>query len=102
MIKTGKTKEEQSFLSKFLLCSLRMIERKKKKNKEKKRKTSIYVNERTAFLLFYFFLSIFTLVSDVFEKKSAKKPNTFRYVKTKENEVQMFISDITCQNSAHI
>jgi hypothetical protein len=69
-------------------------ERKKERRRKKKKKTSNYVNERTPFL---FFSSFFTLVSDVFEKKSAKKSNTWRYVETKKNESQTFNSDITYQ-----
>jgi len=63
MIKTGKTKEEKSFLSKSLACQFCIIKERKKK---KRKKNSNYVNERTPFLVFSDF---FTLISDVFEKK---------------------------------
>jgi len=69
--------------------------KKERRRKKEKKKTSNYVNERTPFL--FFFSSFFTLVSDVFEKKSAKKSNTWRYVETKKNESQTFNSDITYQ-----
>jgi hypothetical protein len=61
MIKTGKTKEEKSFLSKSPSCQFYMM----KEKKREKRKTSNYVNERIP----SFLLCLFTLVSDVFEKK---------------------------------
>ena len=68
MIKTGKTKEEKSFLSKSLVMPILYNKKERKKKKKKRKKTEQLCKRKNSFSFFFF-----TLVSDVFENKNCKE-----------------------------